>query len=281
MLNGLDLTWPSSLGVVVFLIALSLLYLLGVWRARIQHTKNPQEKPVKAHHIFLFFLAIVFMALLLLTPIDTIGRTQLFMVHMAQAVLLTTLCAPLVFAGSPAILLRPLLNAPVIRSIVRWRIFPIAGSIVFNVTFLVWQTPMILEACMKDPGLYQWQMLSIFLTSLLNWWPLIGSVHEVRRMSYPLQIMYAFFDGQPLDILALLLLFTGGTIYHYAVPAQLGISAFGDQATGGALLLIPGIVDLVVMSPLFFRWLRQVEERTKRDDLRRQEEEEEEEEEEA
>ncbi len=277
MLNGLDLTWPSNPGAIAFLLVLSLLYLLGVWRAHVRQAIYPQEKPVKAYQIFLFFLAIAFMALLLLTPIDIIGRTQLFMVHMAQVVLLSTLCAPLILAGSPALLLRPLINAPIIRSIIRARAFPIAASIIFNVTFLIWQAPPILAACMKDPALYQWQLLTIFLTSLLNWWPLIGSVHEVRRLSYPLQMLYAFFDGQPLDILALLLIFTGSTLYHYAVPAQLGFSPFGDQATGGALLLIPGIVDLVVMSPLFFRWLAKIEERTKRDDLRRQEEEEEEE----
>src|SRR5205823_11274970 len=58
---------------------------------------------------------------------------------------------------------------------------------IFNVTFLIWQAPPILAACMKDPTLYQWQLLTIFLASLLNWWPLIGSVHEVRRLSYPLR----------------------------------------------------------------------------------------------
>jgi hypothetical protein len=55
----------------------------------------------------------------------------------------------------------------------------------------------------------------------------------------------------------------------YHVPPQLGISAFGDQAAGGALLLIPGLVDLVVMSPLFFRWLGMLEARAKIADERR------------
>ena len=52
------------------------------------------------------------------------------------------------------------------------------------------------------------------------------------------------------------------------------ISAFADQAVGGAFLLLPGLVDLVVMSPLFFRWLGQLEEKAKIADQRRQEEEE-------
>src|SRR6185503_15365053 len=41
-----------------------------------------------------------------------------------------------------------------------------------------------------------------------------------------------------------------------------------DQAAAGALLLIPGVVDLVVMSPLFFRWLHDIDEKAKINDLR-------------
>jgi hypothetical protein len=57
----------------------------------------------------------------------------------------------------------------------------------------------------------------------------------------------------------------------YAIPPQVGISAFADQAVGGALLLIPGLVDLVVMTPLFFHWLAQIEQKAKIADQKRQE----------
>src|SRR5579864_8839444 len=120
--------------------------------------------------------------------------------------------------------------------------------------------------------LYHVELLSLLFTALLNWWPLIGPVRELRRMNYPLQMLYAFLDGQPVDIYAFLLVFSGTVFYtHYAVPPQLGVSAFGDQAAGGAFLLIPGLVDLVVMSPLFIRWLTQMEEQAKKNDPRLQE----------
>ena len=94
-------------------------------------------------------------------------------------------------------------------------------------------------------------------------------------MSYPQQMLYAFLDGQPVDIFAFLLVFSFVVFYpQYTVPPQLRISAFADQAVGGAFLLLPGLVDLVVMSPLFFRWLGQLEEKAKIADQRRQEEEE-------
>ena len=40
---------------------------------------------------------------------------------------------------------------------------------------------------------------------------------------------------------------------------------------GGALLLLPGLIDLVVMTPLFFLWLAQIEQKARIDDQKRQE----------
>ncbi len=93
-----------------------------------------------------------------------------------------------------------------------------------------------------------------------------------------MQMVYAFFDGQPVDIFAFLLVFTGVVFYtHYTIPPQFiewGYSAVADQTIAGAFLLIPGLVDLVVMSPLFFRWLGQIEDQARLADQKRQEEEE-------
>jgi len=269
---GLSLAWPWNPGVIVFLLLLVALYLLGLRQARKQPV-SVEEGGVERHHMVAFFSAIVVMALLLLTPIDTIARTQLFSVHMARLVLLVTLCAPLILYGSPAVMVRPLVQLPVVGFISRLLTCPLVASLLFNLLFLLWHAPRILHATFGNNALYHVLVLSIFVASLLNWWPLLGSVRELRPMSYPIQMLYAFFDGQPVDIFAFILVFTGVTVYpYYAVPAQLGLSTFADQAIGGALLLIPGLVDLVVMTPLFFRWLGQIENQTKRADQERQEE---------
>ncbi len=273
MLAGLSLVWPFNPGVTLFLLLLVALYLLGLRRVR---QRPVQDDVVTRRQIIAFFSAIVIMALVLLTPIDTIARTQLFSVHMAQLVLLTTLCAPLILFSTPASLLRPFVLLPVIRPIVQLFTRPLVASVLFNLLFLFWHVPKILHFAIGNNVLYHVQVLSIFIAALLNWWPLLGSVRELRPMSYPLQMLYAFFDGQPVDIFAFILVFTGVTIYtFYAIPPQLGLSTFADQAVGGALLLVPGLVDLVVMTPLFFRWLGQIEAKTKKDDEERLEEEEE------
>ncbi len=273
MLNGLALIWSWSPGAIIFLLVLCLLYVWALWQARQRLGNDPEEQPVSAYRIAAFFGGIVMVALLVLSPINTIGRTQLFSVHLAQIVILTSVCAPLILAGCPAALLYSLLEIPIVRNIVRFLTFPVVASLIFNATFLLWHAPKLYNAFLVDASLYQAMVLCVFCASLLNWWPLIGSLRELRTMSYPVQILYAFFDGQPVDIFALMLVFSGVPFYpHYALPPQLGLSRFADQAIGGALLLIPGLIDLAVMSPLFFRWLAQIEAKTRLADQKRQQE---------
>ena len=277
-MNGLILSWPANPGALIIISALCLLFGLAIRmkrKARLiaatadvpaQPITSPQrmESPLTIWQVVAFVLAIIAMILVLLTPVDTIARTQLFFMHMAQAVVLTTLCAPLLLLAFPGWFLRPFFEHPVVRPVARVLTQPVVASLIFNITFLAWHAPVLFHIALKQEALYHVMMLSLWFTSLLNWWPLIGPVREFRKLSYPLQMLYAFLDGQPVDIYAFLLVFSGVVIYPYfAIPPQIGIPAFSDQAVGGALLLIPGLVDLVVMSPLFIRWLAQMEEKQK------------------
>jgi putative membrane protein len=272
MVYGLNFTWHWSPITLTGLIVLCLLYFFGIRRV---HRKHPQETPLQIRRIAAFIVAVLAIALLLLTPLDTIARTQLFSAHMLQAVTLITLCAPLLIYACPSWLVQPLFRQPIVQPIARVLTQPVVASALFNFNFLIWHAPVLFHLALRSGTLYHVQLLSFLLTALLNWWPLIGPVRELHKMSYPQQMLYAFLDGQPVDIFAFLLVFSFVVFYpQYTVPLQLRISAFADQAVGGAFLLLPGLVDLVVMSPLFFRWLGQLEEKAKIADQRRQEEEE-------
>jgi cytochrome c oxidase assembly factor CtaG len=265
----LNLSWHWSPIALIGLVMLCLLYAFGIRQAR---KGNVQGTPLQKRRIVAFIVAVVMMAVVFLTPIDTIARTQLFFVHMVQAVTLTTVCAPLLLYACPAWLLRPLLNQPLVQPVARALTQPVMASIIFNINFLAWHAPVLYHFALVHGTVYHVALLSFLLTSLLNWWPLIGPVRDFHKMTYPMQMLYAFLDGQPVDIFAFLVVFSGVVFYpYYPVPPPLGISSFADQAVGGALLLIPGLVDLVVMSPLFFRWLAQVEQKAKIEDERRQE----------
>lgn len=281
MFSDLNLTWHWSPGALIFILLLCLLYILAIRLARRNSEDSGDigshpEKVLKKRHIVSFALAMIIMALLLLTPLDTLARTQLFAAHMVQVVFLITLCAPLCLLASPERLWQPLLRLPAAQRTMAWLTRPLVGSIIFNLTFFFWHTPNPFRFALQHGSVYHLELLSLFLTALLNWWPLIGPVRELRRIGYPLQMLYAFLDGQPVDIFAFLLVFTGAVFYpYYLIPAslaRLGLTAYPLQAVGGAFLLIPGLVDLTVMTPLFFLWLQQAEEKAKVADQQRQEE---------
>src|SRR5260221_1242326 len=105
----LNLSWHWSPIALIGLVMLCLLYAFGIRQAR---KGNVQSTPLQKRRIVAFIVAVVMMAVVFLTPIDTIARTQLFFVHMVQAVAFTTLCSPLLLYCLPAWVLRPPFNQP-------------------------------------------------------------------------------------------------------------------------------------------------------------------------
>jgi cytochrome c oxidase assembly factor CtaG len=265
MSNSLNFAWHWSPITSIGLIVLCLLYAAGL---RLTYKDNIQT-PLKKRNIISFVAAIFVLALILLTPLDTIARTQLFAAHMIQAVTVPTICAPLLLEAMPDWLVQSLVWRTPLRYVFQFLTFPVIASIIFNVTFLFWFVPSVYIYSLQHGTLYHVAMLCFLVTSLLNWWPLIGPLGRWRNLSYPAQMFYAFFDGQPVDIFAFLLVFTEVVIYSgagYHIPTSwlnYGYSPLADQTIGGAFLLVPGIVDLIVMSPLFFRWLAQLEQKQK------------------
>lgn len=262
--DGVRLTWHWS----PFSLAALLLFCLAYGLALgLMHRRRPLERPVKKRQVAWFCSGVLIVVLFLFTPIDAVARTQLFLAHMFQVVFLITFAVPCFLFACPDWLFQPAFDWPVSRAVLKLLTQPVVASVIFNATFLFWHLPPVYDKTLQISYLYHIMIWSLFLVSFLNWWPLIGPNRHLHHMSYPAQIAFAFLDGEPLAIYAFIIVFSGVVLYPYAVPTQF-LSAYADQSSAGALLLLPGIVDLVVMSPLFFRWLHQLEEKARRNDER-------------
>lgn len=266
--DGLHLTWHWSPISLMALVLFSLAYGLTLG---LMHRRSPETRPIKKRQPAWFISGVLLIALFLFTPIDALARTQLFLAHMFQVVFIITFAVPCILFACPDWLFQPAFDWPISRATLKLLTQPVAASIIFNVVFLFWHLPLVYDHTLSPQGssLYHLMIWSLFLVSFLNWWPLIGPERQLHHMSYPAQIAFAFLDGEPMQIYAFIIVFSGVVVYPYAVPPQF-LSPFADQASAGALLLLPGIVDLIVMSPLFFRWLRQIEEKARRNDERLQ-----------
>lgn len=267
MLNGLSFSWSWNPLSLLVILGICLLYFLGI---RALKRRDPATKQPERRKLVSFGLAILCLVVVMLTPVDTIARTQMFVVHMAQLVLISTLAVPLLLLGSPHEIVTPLLEKPGLKRVIVSLTNPVVASIIFNLTFLAWHLPWLFGLAQQHQWLYQVELLVILLVSLVNWWPLVGPVEDVRGLSYPIKMLYAFLDGLPLEIFAFILVYSGVMLYPlFRVPPVLGISPYGDQTAGGALLMIPGLIDLIVMTPLFFRWIAQIDRQALIDDERR------------
>src|SRR5260370_6038083 len=98
----LNLSWHWSPIAFIGLVMLCLLYAFGISQAR---KGNVQGTPLQKRRIVAFIVAVVMMAVVFLTPIDTIARTQLFFMHMVQAATLTPNCSPPLLSAFPDLLL--------------------------------------------------------------------------------------------------------------------------------------------------------------------------------
>ena len=264
--NGIILRWHWSPFSLAALLLFCLAYGLTLW---LMHRHKPEERPIRKRQVAWFISGVLIVALFLFTPIDAVARTQLFLAHMFQVVFIITFAVPCILFACPDWLFQPAFDWPASRAVFKVLTHPVVASVAFNLTFVIWHVPSVYDKTLlpQSSYLYHIMLWSLFLVSFLNWWPLIGHDRQLHNLSHPAQIAFAFLDGEPLQIYAFIIVFSGIVLYPYSVPPQF-LTQYADQAAGGALLLLPGIVDFVVMSPLFFRWLRQMDERAKRNDER-------------
>ncbi|MBX5450232.1 cytochrome c oxidase assembly protein [Thermogemmatispora sp.] len=255
---------PAFLGALL----LCLGYLPPLWRER-RHPPSETSASRPCWGLVAFLTALAAMLAVLITPIDRLARSQLFVMHMLQVIVLSTLCAPLLLIAMPVALRRRLLSGRDHRqagasAVLHFLTRPLPASILYNGFFLLWHLPSLYTVTCKQALLYDLALVILLLTALLNWWPLLGPTDAGQGLSYPAQMLYAFLDGQPIDIFAFLLVFSGAIFYPiYAQQAHPLLAPLSDQEAAGAMLLVPGLVDLLVITPLFFRWLAELERRAR------------------
>ncbi len=202
------------------------------------------------------------LAFTLISPLDALGREYLFAAHTTQLFLIITAVAPLLMLGVPDWLTALLLPGEAMRRATEGLLFQIVAVVLFNGIILVWHITSLYEAALQNMGLHDFQMFCFLVAGVLTWWPLLTPTERRIRMSSPVQILYLAAESIPLDIFGAFTLFATGIFYHtYAVAPRLwGFAAAADQQVGGAILAVPGnILDVILMSVVFFGWINQIE----------------------
>ena len=244
------LAWSVHPSTVIGLAVLAAIYL---WRARYASPENPLSGLRKLS----FFASLFVIFGSLNGPIHDLSDYYLFSAHMVQHLLLTMAMPPLMLAGVPGWMLRPLLRNPVLGAIARRITRPFACFVIFNLVIAVWHIPAFYNAAMANHNIHIVEHLMFMSAAVLMWWPLMSQLPELPRLAYPGQMLYCFLMTLPMSVVAIYITLADQVLYpaYAAAPRIIALSPIEDQVLGGLIMWVPGgVIFVVIMSVVFFKW---------------------------
>lgn len=139
--------WEVPPTIAAGLVGLLGAYLLGLgpWRPEEARTERVPRRQVAA---FLGGLLTLFVTLT--GPLDDVADHFLFSAHMIQHLLLMLVIAPLLLAGTPSWLLRPLLRPVSLARLARFLTRPGIAFSAFNGVLIVWHLPVFYNWAMEN-----------------------------------------------------------------------------------------------------------------------------------
>jgi putative membrane protein len=217
---------------------------------------DPVSRPSRARRLA-FFAALASVFLSLNGPLHDLSDTFLFSAHMVQHLVLTLVFPPLLLAGLDDAMLEPLLRVRVVGPALRVLTQPIWCFVVFNVVLAAWHLPPMYNMAMRHHPVHIVQHLMFMGASVLMWWPIASPSRALPRLPHAGQMLYCFLVTVPMSLVSVYIVYATSVLYpsYAAAPRIAGLSPLEDQRLGGLIMWIPGgLVFLVIMTVIFFRW---------------------------
>lgn len=232
-------------------------YFFGV--PRLAARLAPRGEPaITRNQRLLFGAGLVAWVVVSTWPFHDIGEKSLFTFHMIEHMTLAWVVPPLLLMGSPWWLTRWLIK-PMLRPLT-FLTRPLIALFTFNVVLAAIHAPRAVELMVtSDPAHFVAHFL-LMGTAFLLWWPVLGPVPEIPRLSSMASIGYLFANGLVPTIPASFLTFASDTVYpvYDGFPRLWGLDVITDQTIAGLVMKIGGGLLLWgVMITIYFRWWRE------------------------
>lgn len=226
--------------------------LAGPLRSRL-----PESAPPSTTQIAMFGAGLIITFLTEASPLHDLSERYLFSAHMVQHLLLSYLVAPLLIAGTPGWMIRPLARNRVTGPLLYFLTRPVVAFIAFSLAFTLWHLPMVYEAALVNPFVHHIQHVIFLSLALMVWWPVMSRVPELPRAGYGVQIIYL--AALPLGqfFVAAILTFASNPFYPTYEEAVriVPISVIGDQQLGGVVMKVASFLAFgIPLIVAFFRW---------------------------
>ena len=196
-------------------------------------------------------------------PVDALGEDYLFAAHMVQHVLLGDIAPALLLLSLSRVILRPATRRLMrVERALGPLASPWTGIAIWLGIMYLWHVPALYDAALRHPLVHVTEHAAFFTAGVMVWWPLIQPVPMRRRLTGLHTVAYIGTAKFGLAALGLYLTWSGTVLYDYyeSVPRVWGLSAIGDQNTGGAIMMVEQSVTFVIaLVVLFSRMLTQSE----------------------
>lgn len=247
-----DRLWQPEL--IVAAVLLGIVYLVGTGPAAARR-RGDAPYPLAQRLSFVMGLVVLYGGVG--SPLDLLADRYLFSAHMLQHMFITMAAPPLLLAGTPAGLLRPLVRHRWIAAFLRTATRPVVAIVVFNVVFSGSHAPVIYDLTLRS-GLVHFAEHAVFLiTAVFMWWPILSPLPEFPRLAPPAQLLYLFVDGIAMTPVFALVTFSSRVLYaaYNHTPDILGMTALQDQQLGGVMMKTAAAIAYgAAFVAAFYRW---------------------------
>jgi putative membrane protein len=251
--------WENHDSVLIGVFLLGALYLWAVGPLRRKKGWAPRFPVARA---VTFFSGLLVMVFALNGPLHDLSDYYQFSAHMVQHLMLTQLMAPLLILGLPVWLVRAVLARPGLQRAGRFWGSPLVGGGVFIAAIVFWHLVPFYDLMMRNHNVHIGTHVLFMVTAVMAWWSVCSPLPEAGRAPEPVQMLYLFLLGIPMQIVAAVITLADRPLYPWysTAPRVFGLSPIADQQLGGLYMWIPGGFALwVAITVVWLVWARKNE----------------------
>jgi len=241
------------------IVVVAVLYHLGT--RRLEGGRARRERPWRAQS---FYAGLVALALAIAPPLDDLAST-LFWAHMVQHTLLLMVAPPLIVLGAPWLALwRPLSlgsrrrlsrwllqsrGASPLRAAARVLTVPTVSWVLFVGAIWLSHLPSVFDYAAGNGAFHEGEHLVFFALGLLFWSRTLDSPPFHARLTHWRRLAFFAAAAAAETVLALVVLAAHGPLYvpyERVVPRPEHLTVLADQQLGGAIMLEPASIPLLL-----------------------------------
>lgn len=267
--------WSLSGPQFIIVAFLTAVYIVGMLRLQIR--SGWQAIPIRKVIYAICGYAILFFAVA--GPPEAFSE-DMFFAHMTQHILIAMVASVLLLAATPMAaylwampetvrvgLAPSLAENGWLRKINATLTNPKLSLPAFVLTLWGWHIPEAYSLAVRNDLAHLAMHLTMFVTSILFWWPIIGPPPVRSQLTDPQRIIYLVLVVTPTAVLAAIITLSNTVIYtpYLDTPQHFTLTPYEDQRIGGLLMWIPGnIVYLATLTTLFLRWFSNEDRKNRR-----------------